>query len=132
MKNTAIIVLAALGVYVLLIILGQAKNPFAATTPSTGGRQSNGDIKCELRGSDGRPITIIGRGEEFERLCRQRDPLSLYGYQYYPLYYYTWYWPWGWRRWPSGGPGSMTGGGTGGGGQTGTGAGTGTPGTGTP
>lgn len=99
----------------------------------------DGDIKCELRDSYGRMITITGRGAEFEKLCLERGNQQqyLYGYYWWPINYYTWYRPWGWRHWsggrhPIGGHGSMTGGGTGGGGQTGTGAGTGTPGTGTP
>lgn len=128
-KKILILAGVVIAFYALLIALGQAKNPFSSSRMSgtRSGDNQDGDLKCELRGADGRLITITGRGPEFEKLCRQQNPVNLYGYQYYPLYYYTWYNPWGWRRYPSGGPGSMTGGGTGGGNQDGTGGGTGTP-----
>lgn len=124
-------------IYGILIATGRAKNPFSSYGGREGDtRNQDGDLKCELRGSNGQIITITGRGPEFESLCRQNS-VNLWGYQWYPLYYYYWYPSWGWRRHsggrhPSGGHGSGTGGGTGGGGGTGTGAGTGTPGTGTP
>lgn len=135
-KKILILVGVVIAFYVLLIALGQAKNPFSSTASRIGddGAQE-GDLRCDLKRADGSTITITGRGPEFEKLCRQTNPINLYGYQWYPLYYYYWWPNWGWRtigRQPSGGHGSGTGGGTGGGGGTGTGAGTGTPGTGTP
>lgn len=137
-KTIGIVAVILIAFYAILIWTGQAKNPFSKDA-KTGGREGDtgnrdGDLKCELRGSNGQIITITGRGPEFERMCRQQTPVNLWGYQWYPLYYYYWWPNWGWTigRQPSGGHGSGTGGGTGGGGGTGTGAGTGTPGTGTP
>lgn len=129
-KKILILAVVVIAFYALLIATGQAKNPFSSSRVSgsrTGDDNQDGDLKCDLRGNDGRLITITGRGPEFEKLCRQQSPVMWYGYQYYPLYYYTWYYPWGWRRNPPGGHGSGAGGGTGGGNQDGTGGGTGTP-----
>lgn len=106
-KTFLIIAGTVVVVYLLLIAFGQAKNPFGRTANLPAGARvadgseayKDGDLKCELRGADGRTITITGSGPEFERLCRQQNqPVTLYGYQYYPLYYYRWYPVWGWRR----------------------------------
>lgn len=117
-KDTGYIVVIALLAAGLLWMTFGNKNGVAGTKYA-GGTSSDdatedGTLKCELRGNDGRMITITGKGPEFERLCRsQNQPVTWYGYQYYPIYTYQWYRPWGWRRWHGGGGGGGATGGTG-------------------
>lgn len=98
----ALVVLALVG-------FGVIKNPL--TRMAAGGSRQNSDgtvttddtVKCEYQDANGNTITITGKGDEFERLCKAKrgdqahyftgysQPYYPYRYWYYPVYGYQWY-----------------------------------------
>lgn len=75
-----------LAVVVIAVMYFKPKGLVINTKPDNA-PPADDDVKCELRGADGRLVTITGKSDDpqFQRMCQlqQNQQVFLYGYPYY-------------------------------------------------